>query len=269
MGNIRHISKDNSHIRKYLSLLLFLLTLICLFTTSCDFSEAFAPSQAPTPTYVPPSPIVTPPPTPASTAPAPSSVPPPPVAPLPSMPAPSSVIPPATTPAPSTPTPPHTQTPNIITNRQSIDISKLEQQIHSLINYVRTSAGLQPLAWNDTLNKIARNHSLDMAVRNYFSHTSPEGYDILDRYLIGGFSTNTACAENIFQCSRIKYQWYINGIPSSTEYYTQDEIALLTVKSWLESAGHRENILTPDWRLEGIGIAISSRGEIYITQNFG
>jgi uncharacterized protein YkwD len=76
-------------------------------------------------------------------------------------------------------------------------------------------------------------------------------------------------AENIFYCSLIKRQWYINGIPANAEYYTQAEIAALAVDSWMGSTGHRQNILNSSIMNEGIGVAISSDGKVYVTQDFG
>lgn len=86
------------------------------------------------------------------------------------------------------------------------------------------------LSWNVTLNYDCTEHSQDMATRGYFSHTSPEGYDLSDRYMQGGFVMTLACAENIFQCSLVKQTWYLNRVPTYSEYYTQEEIASLAVR---------------------------------------
>ncbi len=56
--------------------------------------------------------------------------------------------------------------------KPSLNIQELEKQIHELINRERENKGLSPLSWNNTLSKIARKHSQDMAKRNYFSHGS-------------------------------------------------------------------------------------------------
>ena len=60
-----------------------------------------------------------------------------------------------------------------------------------------------------------------------------------------------------------------NGI-AYYDWNTAQEIARRTVDGWMNSPGHRENILTPYWRHEGIGIAFESGSgnRIYITQNF-
>jgi uncharacterized protein YkwD len=51
------------------------------------------------------------------------------------------------------------------------------------------------------------------------------------------------------------------------EYNDPDELARSTVQGWMESPGHRENIMTPFTR-EGIGIYVTGEGEVYITENF-
>jgi len=77
------------------------------------------------------------------------------------------------------------------------------------------------------------------------------------------------CSENIFQCTLAKVYWYNkSGVLARAEYYTLTEIAELAVKGWMGSQGHRENILKSYWRTEGIGVAISASGDVYITQNF-
>lgn len=75
-------------------------------------------------------------------------------------------------------------------------------------------------------------------------------------------------AENIFQNNLYDRVWYTNGVPTSYEWNTMDDIAESTVDGWMNSPGHRQNILTPYFYSEGIGVAISSDDKVYITQNF-
>jgi uncharacterized protein YkwD len=49
---------------------------------------------------------------------------------------------------------------------------------------------------------------------------------------------------------------------------TMEEIASQVVNGWMNSPGHRENILNARYDREGIGIAVSSDGKVYVTQNF-
>jgi len=155
-----------------------------------------------------------------------------------------------------------------------LDISALEKRIHELINRERRKHGLSTLKWDDALKRIARKHSADMAKRNYFSHTSPEGRDLSYRYI----KSNYACAitienriykgaENIFQHNLYDSVTTVNGV----RYYdwnTLEKIAESTVQGWMNSPGHRKNILTPVWLREGIGVSIAPDDKVYITQNF-
>jgi uncharacterized protein YkwD len=155
-----------------------------------------------------------------------------------------------------------------------IGIHELEKNIHALINKERTKHGLSALAWDDTLGRISRKHSQDMAKRNYFSHDSPEGHDFSYRYRQDGYSCAVRWqsviytgAENIFQNNLYDSITTINGV----RYYdwnSEGKIAETTVEGWMNSSGHRKNILTPHWKKEGIGVAIATGGRIYVTENF-
>ena len=73
-------------------------------------------------------------------------------------------------------------------------------------------------------------------------------------------------AENIHQRWLYSSITYINGLPSYN-WNTQKDIAVTAVKGWMESLGHRKNILTASYDRTGIGVAIAENGKIYITQN--
>ncbi|MBU0544339.1 MAG: CAP domain-containing protein [Proteobacteria bacterium] len=159
--------------------------------------------------------------------------------------------------------------------RPDIRIAELEKYIHDLINRERGKNGLSSLAFNKSLKEIARRHSEDMAGRNYFSHYSPEGHGFSDRYKQAGYvckipgkgMSYLAGAENIYQNNLYNRVKIVNGI----KYYDwnlPETIAETTVEGWMNSPEHRKNILMPHWQREGIGVAISSDGKIYITQNF-
>jgi uncharacterized protein YkwD len=158
--------------------------------------------------------------------------------------------------------------------KPEISLKRLEQRIHDLINAEREKQGLEPLDWDDRLALIARNHSLDMAARKYFSHVSPEGRDFAYRYNSTGYTCERRIdnilyrgAENIFQNNLYNQTTTIND----TTYYdwnSEKELAETTVQGWMQSPGHRKNILIPYWRNEGIGVAITPEGAVYITQNF-
>ena len=165
---------------------------------------------------------------------------------------------------------------NPVNRKPIIDKIKLEIQIHHLTNQYRIQNGLAALDLDDKLSNIARSHSQDMALRNYFSHDSPEGRDPTDRATSQGYQCQktvgnliySGVAENIFQNNLYDTVWYTNGIPTSYDWNTLDELATSTVDGWMDSPGHRENILTGTYDKEGIGVEISSDDKVYITQDF-
>jgi len=152
--------------------------------------------------------------------------------------------------------------------------SELERNIHTLVNRERGKQGLSPLAWDVALSRIARGHSKDMASRRYFSHDSPEGNDFSFRYRQESYncslrigSTIHMGAENIYQNVRFNSVTTMNG-ESYYDWNSEEQLAETTVRGWMDSPGHRKNILTPHWRNEGIGVFLSPDDKVYITQNF-
>jgi uncharacterized protein YkwD len=161
-----------------------------------------------------------------------------------------------------------------VRDRPRISIPGLEQRIHALINKERQGHGLSKLRWDESLSKIARKYSADMAKRSYFSHYSPEGHNFSYRYKQAEYScavpvgaTIYMGAENIFQNNLYDQIVYVDGVPHY-DWNSMEKIAETTVQGWMNSPGHRKNILTPHWINEGIGVAISPDDKVYITQNF-
>ena len=143
---------------------------------------------------------------------------------------------PAPTPAPEKPAKPVQTTPDA-------SISAIEQAVLDLTNAERQKAGLQPLQADRNLMNSARQKSTDMASNNYFSHTSPTYGSPFDQMKANGVTYKSA-AENIAMGQR-----------------TAEEV----VKGWMESPGHRQNILTPEFT--HIGIGYDKNGN-YWTQQF-
>jgi len=150
----------------------------------------------------------------------------------------------------------------------------LAKRIHAQINERREKHGLRSLSWNDSLSRIALKHSRDMANRNYLGHDTPEGISFSDRYRQDGYSCEIrignqvhAGAENLALGRLFNSMSTRNGV-ADYHWNSVQQIALNTVDGWMNSPGHRENILAPHWRQEGIGIEIGPGNRIYITQNF-
>ncbi len=163
-----------------------------------------------------------------------------------------------------------------LNQKSTIDKTELEKQVHHLTNQYRIQNDLDELSWDEELSNVARSHSYDMALRNYFSHETPEGINPTGRGESQGYTCQkiigiliySGIAENIFRNNLYDTVWYTNGIPTSYEWNTLDEIAQTTVDGWMDSPGHRKNILTETFDREGIGVEISSDDKVYITQNF-
>ena len=159
---------------------------------------------------------------------------------------------------------------------QKIDITELEKRIHNLINEKRNNNGISSLGFDDNLALIARDHSTDMSINNYFEHDNKKGEDPTMRGQNAGYTCRkdygsyytNGIAENIFQNNLYDSTSYVNGIPVSHDWNSLEEIAQSTVNGWMNSPGHRQNILDAQYNKEGIGVAISSDDKVLITEDF-
>ncbi|QNP68467.1 TerD family protein [Streptomyces roseirectus] len=123
----------------------------------------------------------------------------------------------------------------------------VEAEVLALTNRERARAGLRPLAPDGPLARAARAYCVDMAARGFYSHTSPEGTQPWDRAAAAG-SAKRSIGENI-AC----------GQRSPAE----------VVEGWMNSPGHRANILKADFTHLGVGFAGGGPSGTYWTQLFG
>lgn len=158
-----------------------------------------------------------------------------------------------------------------------IDPGTLEARVHELINAKRQQNGLPSLNYDPFLADIARGHSWDMVNRNFFDHVNPDGLNPRARGDTAGYpcirvigtTTYEGIAENLFQGNRYSgYYTNAGGAITSYDWDTLENISQVTVNGWMNSPGHRQNILTPHFSYEGIGVAFSPDDKIYITENF-
>ncbi|MDD5340553.1 MAG: CAP domain-containing protein [Candidatus ainarchaeum sp.] len=152
------------------------------------------------------------------------------------------------------------------------DIPSFEQSIHDMINQQREENGLPALALDARLSNIARSHSEDMAKKGYFDHVTPEGVDPTGRGEAVGYicskTTTYGIAENIFKTYTYGTTWYTNGVETSRDYLTPDQLTEQIVIGWMDSPGHRQNILTETYDAEGIGAYATRDGTVYVTEDF-
>lgn len=146
---------------------------------------------------------------------------------------------------PTRPTPTPTQQP---VQQPVAQNGSFQQQILSLVNIERSKAGLQPLTLNSKLNQAAQNHTNDMISKGYFSHTSPSGSTMTSRVNAVGYAY-----------SRIGENIAAGGSTASA-----------TMTQWMNSPGHKANILNPAFRELGVGYGPSGdQYRHYWTQVFG
>ncbi len=136
-----------------------------------------------------------------------------------------------------------------------------EQYMLELINAERAAVGAQPLVFDDNLQESTEVHSRWMLASDVFAHEGANGSSPGERMKEAGYRlTGTwASAENIAWVSLREPEGY------------RDEVRLLH-KNLMNSPGHRENILNPDFEEIGIGIKIGNMqgwDAAVVTQNFG
>ncbi|MCX7710548.1 MAG: SafA/ExsA family spore coat assembly protein [Clostridia bacterium] len=126
------------------------------------------------------------------------------------------------------------------------DVKAIENEVIRLVNAERSKNGLPPMKANWELSRVARYKSQDMLNKGYFSHTSPtygSPFKMMETFGIR-FS---AAGENIAMGQR-----------------TAQEV----MTGWMNSPGHRANILNPSYTEIGVGLAKNAQGRNYWTQMF-
>lgn len=116
-----------------------------------------------------------------------------------------------------------------------------EQQIFDITNIIRVRHGLPIFEWDDDVAAVAYKHSKDMSENEFFSHTSPNTGELMDR----------------LEADEVRFQ--IAGENIAAQYV--DSIA--AVEGWLNSEGHRVNLLNDEFSHLGVGVYRK-----YYTQNF-
>ena len=124
--------------------------------------------------------------------------------------------------------------------------SSTAAQVLAIVNSERSQEGLRSLSSDSDLNKLAQMKAEDMAKNGYFSHNSPtygSAFDMMNEY---GFSYRTA-GENIAKGQKT---------------------AASVMQAWMNSPGHRANILGEGYTKLGVGYAVDSKGTPYWVQMF-
>jgi uncharacterized protein YkwD len=121
----------------------------------------------------------------------------------------------------------------------TIGLAAAGQTTLCLINRERTQRGLPQLRENALLNAASLEHSQDMVRRRYFEHTAPDGRDVGDRLRAIGYARGASASAG----ENIAYGFGDASTPATI------------VRRWMDSPGHREDILRPAFTEIGIGVA--------------
>jgi uncharacterized protein YkwD len=126
-------------------------------------------------------------------------------------------------------------------------ITGAQAELFRLHNSERAEHGVAPLCWRTELANAAESHSEDMMERDYYSHDTPEGMSPSERTRSHGYPSQMV-AENI-------HLRQISGVSESNMRDLEN-----VVEDWMDSPGHRRNILDPGLREVGMGVAIGKHG---------
>jgi len=129
------------------------------------------------------------------------------------------------------------------------ELAQFQAEVLALTNEEREAAGCGDLTANDELEQAAQDHAEDMLANNYFDHESQDGTTPFERMTAAGYNWSTA-AENI-----------------AAGQATPEAV----MTSWMNSAGHKANILNCDLTELGVGYAAGSGADYgtYWVQDFG
>ncbi|MGH3738296.1 MAG: CAP domain-containing protein [Micromonosporaceae bacterium] len=149
-------------------------------------------------------------------------------------------------PSPPPPSPSPKPRPSPRTSPPLTGDAALEAAVIDLVNAERDKSGCGAVRLEVKLRTASRRHSADMAAHNEMSHTGSDGSSPWDRAGRAGY--DHAMSENV-----------------AMGYRTAEAV----MEGWMNSKGHRDNILNCEAKAVGVGLARSSDGTPYWTQMFG
>jgi len=149
---------------------------------------------------------------------------------------------------PKTPEPPPTPPTSIPAESQEY-ATTIEQEVFLRTNEERSRVNTAALLWDAELARLSRSHSADMIAKKYFSHIDPDG-------------CGSSCRAN-----KADYLWWAIGenIYMTSGYnLTAPAEAEMVIEGWMNSLGHRGNILGEQYTHSGIGVMVHGES-VYVT----
>lgn len=139
-------------------------------------------------------------------------------------------------------------------SEEADDMAELREAALERANASREEAGLPPLTRSDVLDDAAQGHAADMLERDFYDHVSPEGETPFDRFLAAGGNNWAVSGENIATCTGCSVPADVDRVDAFHD-------------GWMQSPGHRENILSEGFDSFGFGIA-GAGSTVYAVQTF-
>jgi uncharacterized protein YkwD len=145
------------------------------------------------------------------------------------------------------------------------DAEVAAREIHRLTNRERRARDVDPLVWNENVAATAQSYAETMAREDHYGHVGPDGRGPETRVEQG-----VGCyrGENI---ARTHWKREVRTPSGGDTRYlgTPSAVAEWLVDGWMHSEGHRENILRPSSRVQGVGVALDrERSHVYAVENF-
>lgn len=138
-------------------------------------------------------------------------------------------------------------------NHPTINGSKLELTIHRQVNDRRKAHEVKEFVHSERVRLIARLHSADMAKRDFFNHTNPDGTGPPGRHEM--YDGCEMPNENIAMIQDFSMN-------------NTTQLAKEVVKGWSGSEGHNKTQLSDYYHVTGVGVHVTEDRELYVTQNF-
>lgn len=145
----------------------------------------------------------------------------------------------------------------------SIENERVERLIINRTNQVRRNHQLSTLSRGDVPSRFAEQHSRDMGEYGFFSHNGPNGTSARQRMERIGQSCGGPASENVHRAPLVS-NVRIYGSEETVNVYDESELAVYAVQGWMNSPGHRENMLDNRWTRTGVGVYVSEE-TVYIT----
>lgn len=132
-----------------------------------------------------------------------------------------------------------------VSTQSAVGSTSEEEAALDLLNSDRRQNGLSPLRLNGNLRILAERYAQDMIARHYFAHNNPEGQSPFDRMKQAG----------------IAYRYAGENLALNTDISTAE-------RAFMNSPGHRANILSPHYVEAGVGVVHDQAGSVYVVQEF-